>query len=61
MSQKISTNFEADKGSCKPLREKQSHMGVEKPNKGSTEINKGLIMSFYRVEKLEELHKRYPT
>ena len=61
MGQKISIKFEIDKGSCKALREKQFHMGVAKPNKGSTKINKGLIMSFYGVEELEELHKRYPT
>ena len=61
MSQKMSTNFETDKGSCKPLREKQFHMGVEKLNKGSTKITKGLTMPFYGVEELEELHKRYPT
>lgn len=50
-----------DKGSCKPLREKQFHMGMEKPNKGSTKINKALIMSFYGAEELGELHQRYAT
>lgn len=57
----MSTNFETDKESCKPLREKQFHMGVEKSNKDSTKINKGLTMSFYGVEELKELHKRYST
>lgn len=50
-----------DQGSCKPLREKQSHMDIEKPNKGSIRINKALTMSFYGAKELEELHKRYAT
>ena len=59
MSQKISINFEADKESCKSLREKQFHINVKKLNKDSTKINKGLTISFYRVKKLKELHKQY--
>ena len=50
-----------DRGSCKPLQEKPIHMGIEDPIKGSTKTNKALTMSFYGVEELEELQKRYPT
>lgn len=50
-----------DRGSCKLLQEKPIHMRTEDPIKGSTKTNKGLTMSFYGVEELEELRKRYPT